>query len=89
MHDFIFNVLSLIVGSIVTWLFTRNKQDAEVTRLNLENINIAVGIWRDTAQELSVKVEKLTMEVEMLRRENISLKAKLDKTILTIEQKSN
>lgn len=93
MQDFILNILSLFFGGAIAWLFARKKQDADTTRVNLENINLAVSIWRDTAQELSVKVdiltqkcEQLTTEVEMLREENVSLKMKLDKTIATIDQ---
>jgi predicted nucleic acid-binding Zn-ribbon protein len=93
MQDFVLNLLSLFFGGAITWLFARKKQDADTTRVNLENINLAVAIWRDTAKELSTKVdvltekcEKLTTEVEMLRKENVTLKKKLDKTIETIDQ---
>jgi predicted nucleic acid-binding Zn-ribbon protein len=93
MQEFILNLLSLFFGGAITWLFAHKKQDAETTSVNLENINLAVAIWRDTAQELSTKVEvltqkceKLTTEVEMLRKENVTLKMKLDKTIETIDQ---
>lgn len=92
MQEFVLNVLSLFFGGAVTWLFARRKQEADTTRVNLENINMAVAIWRDTAKELSTKVdvltqkcERLTTEVEMLRKENVTLKKKLDKTIETID----
>ena len=100
MQEFVLNILSLFFGGAITWLFARRKQEADTTRVNLENINMAVAIWRDTAKELSAKVEiltekceklttrceKLTTEVEGLRKENVTLKKKLDKTIETIDQ---
>lgn len=93
MNDFLINLLSIFVGSACTWLFVRRKQDAEIVQLNLENINMAVDIWKETAAQLSAKVELLTKECQQLksevvdlRKENKSLKAKLDKTIQTIDQ---
>jgi len=96
MQEFIINILSLFFGAAVTFIFSRKKQEAEITGIQLDNINKAVDIWRNTAEELTAKVDvltqkcaELTAEVDLLRRENRSLKLKLDKTIQTIDKKSN
>lgn len=89
MKEFFLNALSMVIGAISTWLFVRKKQEAETTKINLDNFEKVISIWRTTATDLMAKVEHLRIEVEMLRLENAELKAKLDETILSIDKNTN
>ena len=66
-------LLTAIAGLITTfggafggWFFTRKKNNAEAEISELQGVEKAIGIWRETA-------EKLTEEVKKLREENQNL----------------
>lgn len=72
------------LGAFVSWLVGKKKEDVEVQSNEISNVQEAIKIWKDMAQELKEevselkeKVETLTTEVHTLRSENISLRAKL------------
>jgi predicted RNase H-like nuclease (RuvC/YqgF family) len=73
---------------LTTWIFSRKmykkdveKRSAEVEANELENVQAAITIWRNTAEglkaeitELRAKIERYRTLVEQLRQENLSLK---------------
>lgn len=72
------------LGAFVSWIFGRKKENVEVQASEINNVQEAIKIWKDMAQELKEevaelkeKVEQLTSEVHTLRAENITLRSKL------------
>lgn len=72
------------LGAFVSWIFGRKKENVEVQANEINNVQEAIKIWKDMAQELKEevaelkeKVEQLTSEVHTLRAENITLRSKL------------
>jgi archaellum component FlaC len=85
-------------GGFFGWFFTRKKSNAEAKGSELENVEQAIKIWRETALELSKRVDELSKEIEEMRldlttvhRENKVLKDYLYKKgiDLTIIQKES
>lgn len=81
---------TVIAGSsaVITWWFSRKKQDAELKASELDNVEKAISIWRELAQDLGKKVEDLSnrcellsSEINELRGENKTLKTELKKAI--------
>ena len=60
-------------GGFFTWLFARKKNNAEAKGSELENVEQAIKIWRETAMELSKRVDELSKEVEELRNDLITV----------------
>jgi peptidoglycan hydrolase CwlO-like protein len=74
-----------VVGSVVTWLLYRKKYDAEIIGTELHNVNTAIEIWKQTANELKEQVTQLKNEVgelkslvNKLHNENKELKKQLN-----------
>ena len=60
-------------GGFFGWFFTRKKSNAEAKGSELENVEQAIKIWRETALELSKRVDELSKEVEELRNDLITV----------------
>ena len=60
-------------GGFFGWFFTRKKSNAEAKGSELENVEQAIKIWRETAMELSKRVDELSKEVEELRNDLITV----------------
>jgi archaellum component FlaC len=72
------------LGAFVSWLVGKKKENVEIQTSEISNVQEAIKIWKEMAQELKEevaelkeKVETLTTEVHTLRSENISLRSKL------------
>jgi len=68
-------------GGFFGWFFTRKKSNADAKGSELENVEQAIKIWRETAEKLSARVDELSKEIDELRadlvtvhRENKALK---------------
>lgn len=68
-------------GGFFGWFFTRKKSNAEAKGSELENVEHAIKIWRETAEKLSARVDELSKEIDEMRldlitvhRENKALK---------------
>ena len=88
MSDWITETLQTVgsagAGSFVGWFFTRKKQAQDVKSSELENVQEAIKIWRETAMELQKRVDEMEKEIKLLREEvetvhaeNIRLKQRL------------
>ncbi len=71
-------------GTIIGFVAGRRKENAEVKGTELDNIEKAVKMWREMAEELkgqvedlSQKVDTLMAEVHDLRAENAELRTKI------------
>ena len=60
-------------GGFFGWFFTRKKTNAEAKGSELENVEQAIRIWRETAEKLSKRVDELSAEVDELRKDLISV----------------
>lgn len=83
MQDYLGSIILTIVTSLVTgfggWIFGRRKNKAEAQTVELENVNKAVAIWRETAENLNVQLGLYTNELIKFRQENENLQEELDK----------
>ena len=60
-------------GGIIGYFVTRKKTNADAKGSELENVEHAIKIWRETAEKLSTRVDELSLEVEELRKDLISV----------------
>ncbi len=88
LNDLIGNTIVAACTAWITWWFSRKKQQSEIKASELDNVEKAIAIWRELAQDLGKKVEDLSVryealsdEINLLRRENKTLKADLKKAI--------
>jgi len=84
-NEVILPALTAFFASAITWIFGRKKEQVEVEAGEITNVQEAIKIWREMANdmkqevaELKIKVETLTTEIHNLRTENIELRSKLD-----------
>jgi predicted RNase H-like nuclease (RuvC/YqgF family) len=75
-------------GGFFGWFFTRKKSNADAKGSELENVEHAIKIWRESSEalqlandrlskkveELSIKVEELQKDLITVHRENKALK---------------
>jgi hypothetical protein len=54
-------------GGFFGWFFTRKKSNAEAKGSELENVEHAIKIWRETAEKLSARVDELSLEMDEMR----------------------
>ena len=64
---------SLGGGGLIGWFFTRKKTNAEAKGSELENVEQAIKIWRETAEKLSLRVDDLSREIDELRNDLITV----------------
>lgn len=82
-------VVSLITG-MAGFLFGHRKSKAEANYKELENVQMAIKIWREEAERLEVKVHHLEDNLKLLEDENKKLKheiARLSKEVEIMSQK--
>ena len=60
-------------GSFFTWIFARKKTNAEAKGSELENVEQAIKIWRETAEKLSARVDELSKEIDELRADLVTV----------------
>jgi predicted nucleic acid-binding Zn-ribbon protein len=53
-------------GGFFGWFFTRKKSNAEAKGSEMDNVEHAIKIWRESAQSLQLENEKLSKKVEDL-----------------------
>ena len=68
-------------GGIIGYFVTRKKTNADAKGSELQNVEHAIKIWRETAEKLSARVDELSKEIDEMRldlitvhRENKALK---------------
>ena len=81
LEDFFLPSSTGILGALITWLLGKKKEEALTKASELDNMEKAVRLWREMAEELkkqvddlSDKVDNLMQEVHSLRLENNELK---------------
>lgn len=79
MNEVLIGAAASLITAIITWIFSRKKQAAEVASTNLDNINKATAIWQELAEKLKVQVDELLVGQEKIFKENRSLKLEIEK----------
>lgn len=73
MHEVVFTALTSIVASIVTWIAARRKNLAEVQTNELDNVNKAVGYYREMFDDMAKSNKAMMAELQSLRAQSIEL----------------
>lgn len=85
-YSWIWATLASAGASFVTWVFTRRKQTAEAEGSELDNVEKAVAIWRQTAEDLHKDINELRQHITDLRRQIGELQSENDRLIREIEK---
>ena len=80
-YSWIWATLASAGASFVTWVFTRRKQTAEAEGSELDNVEKAVAIWRQTAEDLHKEINELRQQITDLRRQIGELQSENDRLI--------
>lgn len=85
-YSWIWATLASAGASFVTWVFARRKQKAEAEGSELDNVEKAVAIWRQTAEDLHKEINELRQQiadlksqVNNLQTENYKLQREIEK----------
>lgn len=60
-------------GGIIGYFVTRKKTNADAKGSELENVEHAIKIWRETAEKLSARVDELSQEIDELRKDLVTV----------------
>jgi septal ring factor EnvC (AmiA/AmiB activator) len=60
-------------GGVIGYFVTRKKTNADAKGSELENVEHAIKIWRETAEKLSARVDELSKEIDDLRADLITV----------------
>jgi archaellum component FlaC len=60
-------------GGVIGYFVTRKKTNAEAKGSELENVEQAIKIWRETAEKLSLRVDELSKEIDELRADLVTV----------------
>ncbi len=62
-------VIISFITALITWGFTRKKQEQETISTELDNVEKATQIWRELAQDLKKQIDQLQKEMNELKKE--------------------
>ncbi len=69
MNELLLVAVGSVFSSLITWFFTRRKQKAEVSATEVDNVEKAAAIWRESAEYLKKELEQIRTENSLLREE--------------------
>jgi peptidoglycan hydrolase CwlO-like protein len=75
-----------IVTAIVAFWVGRKKQASEIRTSELENVERAVGIWRETAEKLTLKLEERDNMVDELKKQLDEIQSQNNKLLSKMTQ---
>lgn len=73
MKELLLILIPSLVTSSVTWLLSRRKYRAESQANELDNVQKALGIYRDTINDLKKELEELRDRINVVVTENEAL----------------
>lgn len=79
MSEVIITAIVSIVTGLAGFVFGKRKNNAEANSTELENVQMAIKIWREEAERLDVKVHLLEDHLNLLKDENNKLKCEIDR----------
>lgn len=77
--SFIVPIISVVIGTVVGWFFTRHKQNKEVDLLEVQEVDKAIDIWKTLAHDMRC-------EYEALHKTHIQVKNELLEVKQTVKQ---
>jgi len=86
----VFGVLTTAITSIFTYRMGLRKSNAEARKMELQNVEDAISIWRDTAEAMAKKAEEITKrtneDYQRLYDQNLELLKKNRELILKVSR---
>lgn len=73
MKELLLIIIPSIVSSVLTWFFYRKKYVAETQTNELDNVQKALAIYRDTILDLKTDLEDLRKKITEVVEENEAL----------------
>lgn len=77
--------ITALITAVITWFFTRRKQNAEIESNEIDNVEKAIKIWRDMSEGLKHQIDNLKKEISNLetlvndlKKENSNLREELE-----------
>jgi hypothetical protein len=67
-------LITNVLGPSLVWFFARKKHAMDAKMLELDSVERAIGIWRETAEELKVKLDNTLKLLDQLEAHNQRLK---------------
>lgn len=78
MKEILLIIIPALVTSLATWAFSRRKYRAESQANELDNVQKALGIYRDTIEDLKSELELLREKINVVVAENEALGKQMD-----------
>lgn len=83
LQPYISEIITAIISAFVAWFFSRKKQQMEVQANELDNVEKAVRIYREVADDLSKQLKTAITELNEAKKELDEAR----QTIKELEQK--
>ncbi|MRJ11536.1 cell wall anchor protein [Ornithobacterium rhinotracheale] len=68
-QPYIGEAITALIGGVAGWFFTRKKQHAELQANELDNVDKAVKIYREVADDLSKQLKTAITELNEAKKE--------------------
>lgn len=78
--------ISTGAGAFFGWFFGRRKQKADARQSELENVEKAISIWKNLAEEMEVRMKSLQAEVDELRKNQVRIEHENEQLKIEIEE---
>lgn len=79
------NVANSFLTGFVAWFFARRKNNADAKKSELDNVEDAIAIWREMAQQLAVELKSLREENKVLAQEVKKLRLSNNKIVKALD----
>jgi peptidoglycan hydrolase CwlO-like protein len=70
--------LSAFLASLITYVFSRKKQNAEVKASELDNVQKALSIYRELNEDLKAMIREQNVKIEQMSAHIDTLEKKID-----------
>lgn len=82
MRDGILDLLIAVAASsgfssLIVAFMTRGETNSKKNKVDIDSTQVAVGIWKDTAEGLNTKLDKINKEKDDLYEEVVRLRMEL------------
>jgi chromosome segregation ATPase len=67
------NLILPALTALFAWYVGKRKAKADAASSELENVQKAIQIWREVAQDMEMKCDRLLLELEAMKKQNRGL----------------